>query len=82
MNIDITRELLNEIERKSFQIRAIADGMASMGDTVCRESDASAVCFTGTDPEKAFQYMAETIGDLQQQISEHVSELFKNLPKS
>ena len=81
MNLERTRELLNEIETKSHQIRAIVDGMASLGVTVSIKSDSSAICFTGTDPEDAFSNMASLAGELQQQIGDNVTELFKNLPE-
>lgn len=81
MNLELTRELLNEIEKKSFQMRAIVDGMASLGTTVCEKGDPTHICFTGTDPEKAFTDMASLAGELQQQIGENVTELFKNLPE-
>lgn len=79
MNTERIRELLNEIEKKSYQVRAVADGMASMGSTICKENDAAHICFTGTAPEEAFCNMALIVGDLQLQISEHIHEILRNI---
>lgn len=81
MNKEQTMDLLNEIEKKSLQMRAIVDGLASMGVTVCKKDDTAHICFTGPEPHKAFHYMASIAGDLQIQISEHIACLFEGLPE-